>query len=273
VGNLTSTSGLIVTVTFTYNGPNTYLVPPDCNNVIFNSDKQIPQNCRRIPPYVLTVLEGDSSPGYGRPGGDWIAAKAGDQWTISCSLLEIFDQTALNAAGTVQITPMYTFFETDRGLDPVGNCTGQAQGEICVDTSQYSLFQGTMIADSVKTSNGEAYKEVEIDIKPGSYPNTINLGSHGAVPVAILSSDTFDAKQVKPEFVTLAGAGAKLTGKGTPIFLYSDVNGDGRIDIIVNVLTDAFELSPGDTEAILVGVTRSGLNIRGKDSVRIVPAQ
>ena len=116
-------------------------------------------------------------------------------------------------------------------------------------------------------------QEVKIDIKPGSYPNTINLGSHGVIPVAILSSATFDARTVKPESVTLAGATVKLKGKGTPIFSYSDVNGDGRADLIVNVLTDALQLTPGDTEAVLVGVTTSGAYITGKDTIRIVPAQ
>ncbi len=35
--------------------------------------------------------------------------------------------------------------------------------------------------------------QVEIDIKPGSYPNSINLGNNGVIPVAILSSWEFDA--------------------------------------------------------------------------------
>jgi hypothetical protein len=35
--------------------------------------------------------------------------------------------------------------------------------------------------------------EVDIDIKPGSDPNSINLCSHGVVPIAILSGDGFDA--------------------------------------------------------------------------------
>ncbi len=131
-----------------------------------------------------------------------------------------------------------------------------------------------MIAHSLnKMSNGGAYIEVEIDIKPGSYPNTINLGSHGVIPVAILSSATFDATTVKPESVMLAEAHAKLTGKGTPIFSISDVNGDGLPDLIVNILTDALQLTPGDTEAVLGGGTTSGFSITGKATVRVVPAK
>jgi len=38
--------------------------------------------------------------------------------------------------------------------------------------------------------------QVAIDIKPGSDPNAINLGSKGVIPVAILSSLDFDATEV-----------------------------------------------------------------------------
>ena len=56
---------------------------------------------------------------------------------------------------------------------------------------------------------------VVIDIKPGSFPNSINLGSGGNVPVAICSTLDFDATTVDPLTVTLASAPAKLKGKGT----------------------------------------------------------
>lgn len=36
----------------------------------------------------------------------------------------------------------------------------------------------------------EIYRIVDIDIKPGSDPNSINLGSNGIVPVTIFGSAT-----------------------------------------------------------------------------------
>lgn len=39
---------------------------------------------------------------------------------------------------------------------------------------------------------------VDIDIKPGSFPNTINPKSERVIPVAILTTDTFDATTVDP---------------------------------------------------------------------------
>ncbi len=112
---------------------------------------------------------------------------------------------------------------------------------------------------------------VSIDIKPGSFPNSINLGSGGTVPVAILSTGTFDATTVDPVTVTLASAPVKLKGKGTPMTSVEDVNGDGLGDLVVHVDTSALELTETDTEAVLEGKTIDGTMIRGTDSVRVVP--
>jgi len=112
--------------------------------------------------------------------------------------------------------------------------------------------------------------QVAIDIKPGSYPNSINLGSRGNVPVAIFSTACFDATNLDPTSITLAAATLKIKGKGTPMASFKDINGDGIIDLVVHVDTDALELSALDTEAVLEGTTYYGISVRGVDSVRIV---
>lgn len=114
--------------------------------------------------------------------------------------------------------------------------------------------------------------EVTIDIKPGSYPNSINLGSNGNVPVAILGSQTFDVTTVDPYSISLAGAAVNLKGKAqTPQTSFEDINSDGFMDLIVQVSTESLVLSEGDSEAILTGMTYDGTPISGKDTVRIVP--
>ena len=114
-------------------------------------------------------------------------------------------------------------------------------------------------------------KTVAIDIKPGTYPNTINLGSNGTAPVAILSSETFDATTIDPLTVTLAGANVRLKGKGTPMSSFEDINKDGRLDLLVHVETEALELTDTSTEAVLEGKTFSGRRIKGTDTVKVVP--
>ena len=111
----------------------------------------------------------------------------------------------------------------------------------------------------------ETTLNVNIDIKPGSFPNSINLKSKGNVPVAILSSPTFDATTVDRGTVVFAGAPALSIG-GSP----EDVNGDGLLDLVLHFSTQSLNLKSGDTEACLTGKTLSGQEFEGCDSVKIV---
>jgi hypothetical protein len=107
--------------------------------------------------------------------------------------------------------------------------------------------------------------EVLIDIKPGSFPNSINLRSKGNVPVAILSNRTFDATTVDRSTVVFAGAPPLPIG-GTP----EDVNGDGLLDVVLHFSIQRLNLQPGDTKACLTGKTVSGQDFKGWDSIHIV---
>ena len=113
---------------------------------------------------------------------------------------------------------------------------------------------------------------VVIDIKPGSYPNAINLSSSGVVPVAILSSVQFDALTVNPDTISLAGARVKLVGKSnTQLCHAEDVNQDSVLDLVCQVNTAQFIIEPGDSLAVLEAETYDGRDIRGEDSIKIVP--
>jgi len=112
---------------------------------------------------------------------------------------------------------------------------------------------------------------VSVDIKPGSYPNSINLGSNGVIPVAIFGSATFDVHQIDPTTIKLADASIKIKGNGQPMVSYSDVNGDGITDAIVQITTQALQLTIGDTMTNLEGSLISGDIFKGSDSINIVP--
>jgi hypothetical protein len=113
---------------------------------------------------------------------------------------------------------------------------------------------------------------VVIDIKPGSFPNIINLASAGAIPVAIVSTATFDATAVNPATVTLASAKVKLIGKADKYACSAqDADGDGLLDLVCHVLTAQFMIEAGTGTVVLEAETFGGQLIRGEDSVEIVP--
>jgi hypothetical protein len=110
---------------------------------------------------------------------------------------------------------------------------------------------------------------VDIDIKPGGVPNNINLRSRGRIPVAILSGPTLDVlSDVDTSSLTFG-----RTGDETSLAFCNpeDVNGDGLLDVVCHFNTEATGFRVGDTQGVLKGETRSGVPIKGTDSVRIVP--
>jgi len=111
--------------------------------------------------------------------------------------------------------------------------------------------------------------EVDLDIKPGSDTNRINLGAGGVIPAAILGSDQFEVALV--DAATLAfGPGA-----ATPDHRHGphvqDVNADGIMDLVVHFRTEATGIEFGDRTACLSGKMLDGRRFEGCDSVRTVP--
>ncbi len=116
---------------------------------------------------------------------------------------------------------------------------------------------------------------VGVDIKPGSWPNTINLGSNGVIPVAILTTESFDATSVDPSTVQLEGLGVAVRGKSEKLLANEeDVDEDGDIDLVVKIETE--NLEPGAWQSglvVLTGETYDGQAIEGCDEIIIVPPE
>lgn len=109
---------------------------------------------------------------------------------------------------------------------------------------------------------------VTIDIKPGSFPNSINTKSNGKIPVAILSTATFDAPAtINGSTLTFGRTGNELS---LSHFTVGDVNGDGRPDLVGHFFTQLTGFVVGDTVGIIKGHTFGGQLFVGTDSVRIV---
>ena len=170
-----------------------------------------------------------------------------------------------------------TFFDTGipgQGHIPLLSSSAaidSGNDSICPPTDQLGTLRpqdgdgdGNAISDIGAYEFVLTYIEVEIDIKPGGVSNSINLKSKGKVPVAVLTTDDFDAYTIEPETVTFAGA--------NPLrWSMEDVDNDGDDDMLLHFMTQELELTEEVIEASLEGETYDGTYIMGTESVRIVP--
>jgi len=135
--------------------------------------------------------------------------------------------------------------------------------------------------------------EVEIDIKPQSCPNPLNVKSQGVLPVAILGTDVFDVTQIDPATIELEGVAPlrwALEDVATPSGYLVDVNEpdcslcteegpDGYPDLVLKFDTQAVVDAIGDVddgECFVLTLTGNlkeeydAMSIMGKDVVLIV---
>ena len=98
---------------------------------------------------------------------------------------------------------------------------------------------------------------IPVELRPGSDgPIRINLRSRGRIPVAILGTPSFDVETVDRGSLSLAGASPLNNGGGL-----EDVNGDGLLDLLVHFAMQSLDVSVGDTEMCLTGVSTEGRRI------------
>lgn len=127
--------------------------------------------------------------------------------------------------------------------------------------------------------NGTA---IEVDIKPEGEPNSINLGSNGVLPVAILTTAVadgddvdFDAADLDPSTIEFGDVREGYARVNPVKWNFEDVDGDGDIDLIVHFSTPeiraAVALDYDSVEAELTALNLTGEELVGTDSVRMVP--
>lgn len=115
---------------------------------------------------------------------------------------------------------------------------------------------------------------VDIDIKPASDPNSINPNNKGNIPVAVFTSDAFDATTIDPETVRFGSLSLITSGQGAELAHtdghLEDVDGDGRPDFVGHFPTQDTGFTSADEEGWIIGETTAGESFAGRDDVRIV---
>ena len=109
-----------------------------------------------------------------------------------------------------------------------------------------------------------------IDIKPGSDPNSINCKSNGVVPIGILSGGLFDATTIDISSLTLNG---NPTTEVHETLHIEDLNGDSVDDAVIHVsvvdVCNATTVDSGTEPVTVAGSNANGM-FEGTDDVRIV---
>ncbi len=106
--------------------------------------------------------------------------------------------------------------------------------------------------------------EVKIDINPGD-PNFIDIDQRGdLIPVALLSSDTFDPTTVDLDTVRFGAIGAEA--RVSHSFL-TNANADRKPDLILYFQVRETGIQQGDDIAYLSGETKDKSNIVGSDTI------
>ena len=120
------------------------------------------------------------------------------------------------------------------------------------------------------THNVTVLLVADVDVKPGSDVNPLNLNGNGVVPIAILGSATFDVAAIDVGTVSVGPDGASPVHGGH----IEDVNDDGFDDLVVHVREWELGIdiaTPGGTVLTfgLTGQLANGTPFSGEDQVRI----
>jgi hypothetical protein len=157
---------------------------------------------------------------------------------------------------------MISFTTNRNGPNEIAVMNADGSGQTVISTGPDGFPDWQPLVPSVTT--------VVVDIKPGSTTNPIKLSSHGLIPVAILTTDTFDATTLDPSTVCFGDDDnpaqrdcTEVHGKGH----IEDVNGDGRADLLLHYETSQTGIDLGDTQACVTGKTFDGVEVQGCDTI------
>lgn len=144
-------------------------------------------------------------------------------------------------------------------IGEAGGYTGSADGP---QPGTVSVFDSRTLACSP-----ELPTRVRLDVKPGSFPNVINVKSNGVLPIAVLSTEHFDATQIDPASVRFGDTGTEAIAQ---YWSLADVNGDGRTDLQFKFKTQETAIACDTTLVSITGKMYSGAEIRGTDEVKVI---
>jgi hypothetical protein len=163
--------------------------------------------------------------------------------------------------------------------DPDGTIEGHdwyvatAAGERVLQGAEVSIPVGEepeaitlVVTDDKGLTDFAAVSTTPIDIKPDSTENPFNLGARGRIPVALLSSEPFDATTVDATTLRFG------PNRAAPVHVArEDANGDGRTDLLVHFARQDVGAVQTTRQLCMTGTLPDERGFLACDSVTIVP--
>ena len=144
--------------------------------------------------------------------------------------------------------------------------------DIAVDAKENVYVVGLNSGNIVTVKYIQPYVQVQIDIKPGSYPNCFNQNERGVIPVAIFGCNALNVANIDIGSLSLQGLSVKVTGKSNKYLThFEDINKDGYDDLIIQFQDSDGWVVPGSDYATLKGKLYNGTQIMGQDTICIIP--
>ena len=198
---------------------------------------------------------------------DLVAVAPGQNFSVTCNVLDAVSPGSLGP-GNYSVTGFYGSDYVDPDIVD-GVCTVQP----CFT----NIFRGVIKSNSVDftVTNTTPATGVRIDIKFGTFPNSLNPDKKGTIPVTIFGSPSFNVKQINPASLLLAGSPLSPKNKGGGLdFSFVDQDGDGNIDMVAHFIVPTrtqlgLLLGQVNTTAVVTG-TNNGIPFAGSDSLVIV---
>jgi len=192
---------------------------------------------------------------------------AGKSFDITIAAKDINDVTVSDFSGTADLS-------TTAGAitPPVSSAfvNGQWTGSVTVSEGGLNRTITAILTGGTERGTSNSFTviiPVVVDIRPGCYPNVINIQSKGVMPLAIMTTPTFDATIVDPLSVRFGPSYAMEShGKGH----VEDADGDGDKDMVLHFKTQETGIQCGQVMTGLTGNTLSGVPIAGQDPIVVI---
>jgi len=224
-------------------------------------------------------------------GGDEISNTDGSTIIVSYSCVQddiAGDGTVYPGTANIDEDPLFT--DPEGRLEVGSPCVNMGDNSAIPSSVTTDLDGNPRIVNSVVDMGAYELQVsiiiVEIDVKPGSFPSSVNLKSKGLTPIAIHTTDDFDAIDVVPMSVRLGDCDPTLEpvkyelydcdefpnpDYGDPEFPNApEMIGDSDLDWIFYFETKALICLGNVTDVTLIGITVEGIHFEGTSDISFV---